>query len=154
MNKLIRLTVIIAILSLTSFKSFSQTWGPVLNSSTTQLNGLIKAAGGSIPGSVYQLTSGGAAYTTSSVDGGGSLTTYYFVFNNAGSLTYYSYTTYVGGLGGTALSSSTPISYTGGGYVTDATGVPLDGGVSLLLVGGVALHLRRKKQLAINSEKA
>ena len=150
MNKLIRLTVIIAILSLTSFKSFSQTWGGVI--STTQLNSLKTSAGGSIPGSVYQLTSGGSAYTTSTIIGKNTLTTYYFVFNNAGNLTYYAYSTY--GNGGTYAFSSNPNGDGGGAFVPDATGVPLDGGVSLLLVGGVALHLRRKKQLAINSEEA
>jgi len=141
MNKLIRLTVIIAILSLTSFKSFSQTWGGVV--STSIYNGITPTPGGS----VLQLNnSNGTAYTQTYQ----GATFYYFVFTSGGVNTYYVAAQLTSGV---TYSSYTQAQYNEGGF-PKPIGVPLDGGVSLLLVGGVALHIRRKKQLAINSEAA
>ena len=153
MNKLIRLTVIIAILSLTSVKSYSQVWGNVLSQTTNpSYLALIQQQNPSGTASQLLNAKGTAyAYGWSAPSGFGAGTTYYntyfYSFLNNGIYTYYTVTTTVGGTGYTVGSTTNS-------EIQNAIGAPIDGGVSLLLVGGVALHLRRKKQLAINSEEA
>jgi hypothetical protein len=151
MNKLIRLTVIIAILSLTSFKSYSQVWGDVL-SQTTNPSYLALIQQQNPSGTASQLlNANGSAYVVSySQKVGSSIKTYnvyFYSFYSGGVYSYFSATQQVGGTGytvGRETSSS----------IQDQIGAPIDGGVSLLLVGGVALHLRRKKKLSTDSEAA
>ena len=157
MKKLMILSVLFCSLTLVSFKSNAQYWGDVVSGNTaaqptrsfaSMVNGGSKSLqtkeGASATTTnylrIYQwITAANTPYITSD----GTSRTYYFAFVTAGVAEYYSYTL-----------KTTDVNYTGTSIysrTTDSDSVnltaatPIDGGVSLLLAGGVLAHLKRKK---------